>query len=147
MVWSPTCSNLCHWLSLKYGLKKSGQDCLWYQPLEWPGARHFTCWNFWILFLNKGFCDSKLGRYCLRGALVNVCCVLSHFSHVQLFVTLWIVALQAPLSMGFSRKNTGVGCHVSALPPRDQTCFFYVSYIGRWVLYHWCHLYRNIFFF
>ena len=29
-------------------------------------------------------------------------CVLSHFSHVQLFATLWTVAHQAPLSMGFS---------------------------------------------
>ena len=29
-------------------------------------------------------------------------CVLSHFSHVQLFVTLWTVAHRAPLSMGFS---------------------------------------------
>ena len=28
-------------------------------------------------------------------------CVLSHFSHVQLFVTPWTVALQAPPSMGF----------------------------------------------
>ena len=27
-------------------------------------------------------------------------CVLSHFSHVQLFVTLWTMACQAPLSMG-----------------------------------------------
>ena len=26
-------------------------------------------------------------------------------------LTLWTVALQAPLSMGFPRKNTGVGCH------------------------------------
>ena len=31
--------------------------------------------------------------------------VLSHFSHVRLFVTLWTVALQAPLSMGFSRQE------------------------------------------
>ena len=31
--------------------------------------------------------------------------------HVQLFVTLWTVADQAPLSMAFPRKNTGVGCH------------------------------------
>ena len=31
------------------------------------------------------------------------------FSHVQLFVTPWTVAHQAPLSMGFSGKNTGVG--------------------------------------
>ena len=32
-----------------------------------------------------------------------MCCTLSHFSHVQLFVTLWTVTCQAPLSMGFSR--------------------------------------------
>ena len=32
-------------------------------------------------------------------------CVLSHFSHVRLFVTLWTVACQAPLSMGFSRQE------------------------------------------
>ena len=31
--------------------------------------------------------------------------VLSRFSHVQLFVTLWTVANQAPLSMGFSRQE------------------------------------------
>ena len=27
------------------------------------------------------------------------------------FATPWIIACQAPLSMGFSSKNTGVGCH------------------------------------
>ena len=32
-------------------------------------------------------------------------CILSHFSHVQVLVTLWTVALQAPLSMGFSRQE------------------------------------------
>ena len=32
-------------------------------------------------------------------------CVLSRFSHVRLFATLWIVAHQAPLSMGFSRQE------------------------------------------
>ena len=37
--------------------------------------------------------------------------VLSCFSHVQLFVTLWTVARQAPLSMGFSRQE-----HWSGLP-------------------------------
>ena len=39
---------------------------------------------------------------------VRVCQALSR---VQLFVTPWAVARQAPLSMGFSGKNTGVGCH------------------------------------
>ena len=32
-------------------------------------------------------------------------CVLSHFSHVQLCATLWTIALQAPLSMEFSRQE------------------------------------------
>ena len=38
-------------------------------------------------------------------------CVLSHFSPVRLFVTLWTVACQALLSMGFSRQE-----HWSELP-------------------------------
>ena len=38
--------------------------------------------------------------------------VLSHFSSVQLFTTLWTVAHQAPLSMGFSRQEywSGLPC-------------------------------------
>ena len=46
-------------------------------------------------------------------------CVPSCFSHVQLFVTLWTVAHQAPLSRGFSRQEywTGLPC----LPPEDLT--------------------------
>ena len=32
-------------------------------------------------------------------------CVLSHFSCVRLFETLWTIAHQAPLSMGFSRQE------------------------------------------
>ena len=31
--------------------------------------------------------------------------MLSHFGHVQVFVTLWTGTLQAPLSMGFSRQE------------------------------------------
>ena len=44
-------------------------------------------------------------------------CMLSHFSHVQLFVTLWTVACQAPLSVRFSRQKywSGLPC----LPPGD----------------------------
>ena len=37
--------------------------------------------------------------------------LLSHFSHVQLCVTPWMAAHQAPLSLGFSRKE-----HWSRLP-------------------------------
>ena len=42
-----------------------------------------------------------------------VCCtVLSHFSRIQSFVTLWTVALQPLLSMGFSRHKywSGLPC-------------------------------------
>ena len=43
--------------------------------------------------------------------------MLSLFSHVRLFVTLWTVAHQAPLSMGFSRQEywSGLPCP----PPGD----------------------------
>ena len=34
-----------------------------------------------------------------------MCCVLSHFNHVQFFVTLSTIACQAPLAMGFSRQE------------------------------------------
>ena len=42
-------------------------------------------------------------------------CVLSCFSRVWLCVTLWTVACQAPLSMGFSRQEywSGLPCHTS----------------------------------
>ena len=35
--------------------------------------------------------------------------MLSHFSYTQLFETLWTVARQAPLSMGFSRQENWSG--------------------------------------
>ena len=38
-------------------------------------------------------------------------CVLSHFSQIGLFDTLWAVVHQAPLSMGFFRQK-----HWSGLP-------------------------------
>ena len=38
-------------------------------------------------------------------------CVLTHFSHVGVFVTPWTVVCQAPLSMDSAGKYTGVGCH------------------------------------
>ena len=36
---------------------------------------------------------------------MHACCILSHFSCVQLFATLWTVACRTFLSMGFSRKE------------------------------------------
>ena len=42
---------------------------------------------------------------------VCVCVCVKSLSHVRLFATPWTVACQAPLSMRFSSKNTGVDCH------------------------------------
>ena len=55
-------------------------------------------------------------RYCKRTPFLSYiqhlhACMLTHFSHVQLCATLWTVARQAPLSVGFSRQDW-VGCHV-----------------------------------
>ena len=49
--------------------------------------------------------------------LAYYACLLSCFSCVQLLVTPWAIAFQAPLSMGFSKKNTRVGYQFP--PPGD----------------------------
>ena len=52
--------------------------------------------------------------------------VLSHFSHVQLFATLWNVACQGPLSIGFLRAKildwVAVFSSRESSWPRDRTC-------------------------
>ena len=61
--------------------------------------------------------------------------MLSHFSHIQFFMTLWAVALQDPLSLGFSRQEywSGLPCP----PPGDlpdpgmELASLYISCIGR----------------
>ena len=66
-------------------------------------------------------------------------CVLSHFSRVRRFSTLWTVTYQASLSAGFSDTFTAAGCIPSSRgpsQPRDRTCISYVSSVGRWGLYH-----------
>ena len=67
-------------------------------------------------------------------------CMLSHFSHVWLFEILWTIACQAPLPMGFSRKEywsrllfpCSEDLPDSGIKPRSHA-----SCIGRCVLYHW----------
>ena len=68
--------------------------------------------NLWLTIFPKisPFSHLKEERASSKGTSACVC-VLSCFSRVWLFATLWTVAQQAPLSMGFSSKNTGVGCH------------------------------------
>ena len=57
-----------------------------------PNLRTFPlCLIWWSVALNQAF--------------------TAYVSHVQLFATLWTVTLQAPLSIGFSRQDTGVGSY------------------------------------
>ena len=55
-------------------------------------------------------------------------CTLSHFSRVQLCATLWTVARQAPLFMGFSRQEnwSGLSCPPPGglLDPGINLCLF-----------------------
>ena len=65
-------------------------------------------------------------------------------SCVRLVATPWTVALQAPLSMGFSRKEYWGGLPFP--PPGDlpnsgiELASLCVSCIGRQILYHYHHL-------
>ena len=47
-----------------------------------------------------------------KSSSVKRACMLSHFNHVRCFVTLWMVACQASLSMRFSRQEywSGLPC-------------------------------------
>ena len=59
----------------------------------------------------------KPGIECIK------CCMLSHFSDVQLFVSPWSVACQAPLSIEFSRREywSGLPCHPLGDLPKPGT--------------------------
>ena len=58
-------------------------------------------------------------------------CVLSHFSCVWFFATLWAVALQASLSMGFSRQEDWNGCHDLPDPGREPESLTAPALPGR----------------
>ena len=82
-------------------------------------------------------------NYCVRKqevAVVGGICMLSRFSHVELFASPRTVVCQAPLSMGFFRQEywTALPCS----PPGDLSdpgikpgCFLH----GRQILYHLSH--------
>ena len=77
--------------------------------------------------------------------LLMCVCLRSHFSHVQLCATLWTVAHQAPLSMGFSKQEywSGLPCPppghlpnpgtelISSVAPTFQADSLPLSHQGR----------------
>ena len=97
--------------------------------IDWEPAR------FQVLVIGQQIINFLLARAGFTTFLSA--CMLSLFSHVWLFATLWTAALQAPLSMGFSRQEywSGLHAHIS-----------YVSCIGRQVLHHECHLGSPLYF-
>ena len=78
-------------------------------------------WLTWSYSVGVSDCSSKfvnkLQDIALLKSVSVSACVLCHFSRVRLFATLWIIACQAPLSMGFSRHEywSGLPCP----PPGD----------------------------
>ena len=52
---------------------------------------------------------SSLKNWVIDHDIVNSACVLSHFSCLWLFVTLWTIVCQVPLSMGFFRQENWSG--------------------------------------
>ena len=67
-------------------------------------------------------------------------CVCTHVhSYVQLFVTLWTITHQVPLSVESPGKNTEVGCHFllqGIFPTQGLNLHLLVSCTGRGILYH-----------
>ena len=71
----------------------------------------------WVSPIPNGWFIPMLGSLGVHWSSVQCACVLSSFSHVQLFATSWTIACQAPLSVGFSRQGywSGFPCP----PPGD----------------------------
>ena len=76
------------------------------------------CYSIFNIFKSKIHVTSRIkaGKEDMEVSwtvtVTSLCaCALSHFSHVPLFATPWTIALQAPLSMGFSMQQYWMGCH------------------------------------
>ena len=101
--------------------------------LDWNGSYQYM--NTWFLISLSWFLHMDrysflfisyflvlrflfISYFLVLSAVPAVCaCVRSRFSSVRLFSALWTVALQAPVSMGFSRQEywSGLACS----PPWD----------------------------
>ena len=99
-------------------------------PSHPPRLQHPTS----LLIMDSEFTENI--KIILEDSLYLHACVLSCFSHVRLFVTLWIVARQAPLSMGFSRQGywSGLPCPLT----QGSNPHLFPALAGD--LYHWSHV-------
>ena len=100
-----------------------------------PTQSHSSWQSSFLLCLGPRYCLYFLSFLIPCPLYLECMYVLSCFSHVQLFVTLWTIAHQVPLSMGFSRQEywSGLLCPPPGDLPNPGTEFFC---IGTSVLYH-----------
>ena len=83
---------------------------------SWPQSSRPLALVEWSIHQNQRVQDNPGGSLYLSPSwplrTLSCACMLNHFSHVRLFVTLWTIAHQAPLSMGFSRQEywSGLPC-------------------------------------
>ena len=127
----------------QYGCPSNGHALLLSRLLSAGERAHFplTCGETLHLALSHSW---LLSPSIFRSLGFSMCaCVLSHFSRVQLFVTLWTVVCQALCPWDSPGRNTGVSCHFllqGIFLPLDRTHSSSISCMGRRILYHWCHL-------
>ena len=99
---------------VKVCLRNSKFLCFFF-PALWAisWCKEFLGVNVGVCLMLRGCGDTGEGTLCALRCARVLCC----FSRVWLFATLWTVARQAPLSMGFSRQEywSGLPCP----PPRD----------------------------
>ena len=120
------------------GLQRARLPC----PSLFPEACSNSCpWVSDAIQLSHPLSPPSHPASVFSGIYIYVCaCVLSCSSRVHLFVTLWTVAYQAPLSMGIlqAKRLEWVAIFSSTVSSwfRDQTCVSSISCTGRWVLYH-----------
>ena len=107
--------------------------CIFTTPFPVFSTIRSTSWFYFV----------RSTRHCTNTLRALFACMLSRFSCVWLFETLWTVARQAPLSLGFSRQEFWSG--VPFPPPGDLPTQWLNAHHLR--LLHWqaessslCHL-------
>ena len=80
----------------------------------------YLCFKYFIKSMNHLYLLNKINRFrqCSFMNVMHAYVCVQSLSHVQLFATLWTVACQAPLSMGFSRQQYWSG--LPSPPPGDK---------------------------
>ena len=91
--------------------------------VHWVGEAIYLILYSPLLLLPSIFPSIRVFSNELPAYALHLACVLSCFSHVQLFATLWTVVCQASLSKGFSRQEywSGLPCPLPGDFPNPGT--------------------------